>query len=263
MVFTDAGAACRMGLKLYEQSDLEGAEAILGQALLEFPDHGELLQLQGLVWHARRRYAAACNALELAGLLVPLKLAAQLVLADCYRHGQHKDTAQVILSYLATRRDMPTSLLPNLSSGLGKVGEYQLALEVCREAARRSPDCDESIYGIAYYMNKLGYPGECILPLLHRARSLAPDCQLYQISLAVIYVRLGQTLDAYEQFCDLQIENVRCLGCLELMVRTFDRMGDHERRDACCCQLLQITRNAETPACDCGATVRQPSQHNE
>jgi tetratricopeptide (TPR) repeat protein len=236
----DPQSLYEFGLRLYELGDLEACEQLLRVALLEFPDDGRIVQLQGLVWHARRRYLAAVRALELASALVPLSLPAQLAMADSYRRAGRPNDARPILSYLAERSDMPTVLLPNLTAGLGLVGEYQQALDVCREASRREPERDEPLYGMAYYMNKLGYPTEVMLALLRRCRALAPESRLYRTSLAVMCGRAGLWEEAYELFADVDPQTVRCQTCIRFMIGVFEHIGDHERRDAGLCRLLEL-----------------------
>lgn len=240
----DVQSVYELGLRLLELGELDEVEERLRTALLTCPDDGRLIQLQGLVWHARRRYAAATRAFELATTLVPLSLAAQLAMADSYRRGGRADDARTILNYLAERPDMPTVLLPNLTAGLGMVGEYQAALDVCRQASQREPDCSEPIYGMAYYMNKLHYPPEVILPLLRRSLEMAPDCKTYRVSLAVMCGRAGHWDEAYELFVEIDPGKVGCQTCIGFMVHVYERVGDHVRRDACLCRLLELSQAA-------------------
>ena len=236
----DPQSVYEFGLRLYELGDLEACEQLLRVGLLQFPDDGRIVQLQGLVWHARRRYVSAIRALELASTLVPLSLPAQLAMADAYRRSGRPNDARTILSFLAERSDMPTVLLPDLTAGLGIVGEYQQALDVCREASRREPERDEPLYGMAYYMNKLSYPPEVILPLLRQCRALSPESRLYRTSLAVMCGRAGQWEEAYELFAEVDPATLRCQTCLRFMIRVFEHIGDHERRDAGLCRLLEL-----------------------
>lgn len=227
-------------LRHYELGELAECEELLRTALLRFPDDGRFIQLQGLLWHAHRRFAAACRAFEAASLLVPLSAAAQLALADIYRRTGRNDDARTILSFLATRHDLPTILLPGLTAALGLLGEYQQALEVCRDASGRDPEQDEALYAMAYYMNKLEYPLECIVPLLRRAISLAPDSRLYRVSLGILCARSGNWDEAYTYFAPLDAAEMRCQTCVRIMARTFDRRGDIAKRDAALARLEQL-----------------------
>jgi len=227
-------------LRHYDLGELLECAELLRTALLRFPDDGRFIQLQGLLWHSQRRYAAACRAFEMASLLVPLSAAAQLALADVYRRSGRNDDAKTILSFLVTRHDLPTILLPGLTAALGLLGEYQQALEVCRDASRRDPEQDEALYAMAYYMNKLDYPLECIVPLLRRAISLAPDSRLYRVSLAVLCARSGNWDEAYAIFAPLDVAEMRCQTCVRFMAGAFDRRGDIAKRDAALARLEQL-----------------------
>jgi predicted Zn-dependent protease len=237
----------------YEHAELPECEELLRTALLRFPNDGRFIQLQGLLWHAQRRYSSACRAFEIASLLVPLSHAAQLAQADVYRRCGRNDDARTILSFLVTRSDLPAILLPGLTAALGLIGEYQQALEVCRDASQRDPEQDQALYAMAYYMNKLDYPLECIVPLLRRAMSLAPDSRLYRISLAVLCARSGRWHEAYTLFAPLSPGELKCQTCVRFMARVFDHQGDTTRRNAALARLEQLAHDrqrlaAGTPA---------------
>ncbi|MCE9604448.1 MAG: hypothetical protein K8U03_06025 [Planctomycetia bacterium] len=223
----------------YEHGELPQCEELLRVALLRFPDDGRFIQLQGLLWHAQRRYSSACRAFEVASTLVPLSPAAQLAMADVYRRCGKKDDARTILNFLVTRSDLPAIMLPGLTAALGLIGEYQQALEVCRDASQREPEQDEALYAMAYYMNKLDYPLECVVPLLRRAISLAPDSRLYRISLAVLCARSGNWEESYMLFAPLRIADMNCQTCVRFMARVFERHGDIARRDSALARLAQ------------------------
>lgn len=227
----------------YEHGELLACEELLRTALLRFPNDGRFIQLQGLLWHSQRRYSSACRAFEIASLLVPLSHAAQLAQADVYRRCGRTDDARTILSFLVTRSDLPAILLPGLTSALGLIGEYQQALEVCRDASQRDPEQDQALYAMAYYMNKLDYPVECIAPLLRRALSLAPDSRLYRISLAVLAARSGQWQEAHTLFAPLNPADLKCQTCVRFMARVFDHQGDVPRRNAALARLEQLAHD--------------------
>jgi tetratricopeptide (TPR) repeat protein len=233
--------AFQQGLTLYHASQFERAAEILDGAMQYAPEHGDLLQLRGLVLYARRDFTGALAAFEQAMTLVPLIVTAQISMADCYRREGHRATAAVILNYLAGRDDLPTTVLSSLSAGLGGIGEYHAALKVCRLAARREPERDEPLFGMAYYMNKLEYPAERVIPLLRRALSFSPGCQLYQLGLATLYVRTERFEEAYALCKQISPEKVSCTGCLALMRMVFEGFEDDQRREACCRQIARIS----------------------
>jgi len=240
----------------YEHGEIAECEDLLRTALLRFPDDGRFIQLQGLLWHAQRRYKSACRAFEIASLLVPLSHAAQLALADVYRRCGKNDDAKTILTFLVSRSDLPAILLPGLTAALGLIGEYQQALEVCRDASQRDPEQDQALYAMAYYMNKLDYPLECVVPLLRRAISLAPDSRLYRISLAVLCARSGNLEEAYGLFTPLDPAEMNCQTCVRFMARVFDHAGDFKRRDDALARLEQLIRDRQRITSGTAATVK-------
>ncbi len=227
----------------YEANDWERCGHALRLALLRFPDDGRFIQWQGLVWHAQGAFSAACRALETAALLIPLSIGAQIAWADAHLAAGRRDDAQTILQFLAARiDDIASPHLPRLAAGLGRVGEYALALDVCREASLREPEDDEACFGMAFFMNKLGYPVECVLPLLRRALALEPERPAYRLSVGVVCARLGQSDEAYELLCGIDPRQVTCMSCLQIMSRLFDKFDDGPRRDAALGRALQLPR---------------------
>ncbi|MBA4016528.1 MAG: hypothetical protein C0483_05015 [Pirellula sp.] len=227
----------------YEASEWDACNCALRLALLRFPDDGRFIQWQGLVWHAQGAFAAACRALETAALLIPLSIGAQIAWADAHLAAGRRDDARTILRFLAARiDDVALPHLPRLASGLGRAGEYALALDVCREASLREPEDDEACFGMAFFMNRLGYPAECVLPLLRRALALEPERPVYRLSVGVACTRLGLCDEAYELLCSVDPQQVTCMSCLRVMTRLFEQFDDARRRDAALIRALQLPR---------------------
>lgn len=267
---TDARAAKLLDeiADLYELERRDECSERLRIGLLERPDDGRFIQWQGLLWHAQGDFAGACRALEVAGLLVPLSIPAQLALADAYARAGKSADARTILRFLAERDDVPTIFLPQLTVGLGRIGEYQLALDVCREASLREPDSDEACYGMAFYMSKLRYPTECVLPLLRRALALEPTRPLYRLALAVVCARSGRRRETYELFCGVEIRNLACASCLQTMIGVFAEFGDNERLAAAEAHVLRVVEHrkrlpsAEAPAATAPAEDSREAQQS-
>lgn len=238
-----ATIAYQAGVRLYEARQYEPLRRLLEEALSLDPDSGRLIELGGLLAYAQGRFGDAVHGFERASLLVALSIEAQLRLAELYARGGRKADARMILAFLASRPDMAIDHLPILAAGLGRIGEYQLALDACREALRREPDFDEALFGMAFYMHMLDYPNECILPLFRRALSLAPDSDLYRLSLAMMCARAESWQEAYRLCCDLELHRVRCANCLKFMLYVFNKAGDRHRGAAC---LHEIATRAGT-----------------
>jgi tetratricopeptide repeat protein len=120
--------------RLVSAGKLAEAVRLAERAVECHPEDGDLWQFLGQVRHRLGKLAGAQSALETASLLVPLEPPARRALADCYARTGHPSSAADL--YRDAR--CPTDLLPSVASGLGGLGEYGAALEVCRELIRRA-----------------------------------------------------------------------------------------------------------------------------
>jgi hypothetical protein len=116
------------------------------------PATGKAWEQLGVLLLQRSHFDAAQWSLETASTLVPLSHAGQLALAECYVDSGFVETARSIYRYLAAAIRIDSELLEPLAEGLGRVGERDLALDVCREAAQRLPRAAGPLLGIAYYL---------------------------------------------------------------------------------------------------------------
>jgi hypothetical protein len=82
----------------------------------------------------------------------------QCVLAQCYAAVGHRELAGQMYRFVFSLPSLPDRLLPVVAEGLGQVGEFTLALEACRRAAACELDNGQPWYGMAHYMDWLGYP---------------------------------------------------------------------------------------------------------
>jgi hypothetical protein len=147
-----------------------------------------------------------------------------------------RELARQLYQHLAELSKVPTHLLSQIASGLGRLGEIHQALQVCRKAALRQPECDAPLFAMAYYMGRLRYPLEIILPVLDRAISLAPDCILYRVSKAMLLERNGQRAEAFAAVRALDVNDLsalRCGRCLARLCNLYDEAGDNARTEAC------------------------------
>ncbi len=212
------------------------AMEVLEAAVKEYPDDGELLELQGIVLNSINDFDGAISSLEKATALVPLSFEGQLALAECYRRNQFVESASVIYLHLFEQRNLPTKHLSELAVGLAAMGDVQRALEVCREAVGRDPECDQALYGVAHYMGRCGYPIELILPVLENVFKLAPDVVRYRVSLAVACIVGGKSDRAKKLTAPMnkeQLSTVHCASCLSRIGALYLLAGDEERGRYC------------------------------
>jgi hypothetical protein len=151
--------------------------------------------------------------------------------------------ARSIYQHLAERTNVPIYLLSRIASGLGRLGEVHLALQVCRNAARRQPDADAPLFAMTYYMGRLRYPLEVILPVLDRAISLAPERILYRVSKALLLEHNGRIAEAVAAVRTLEFDDLRslhCGRCLARLSNLFIEAGDDQRAAVCRAALAQM-----------------------
>lgn len=218
---------------LREQGQLAEARDALGDAIVGDPDAGRLWELLGLVDFEIGNPRGAESALERASLLCPLTPRGQLALANCYDGSGYRQAAAAIYMHLARLKELGTSLLEPLAAGLGRSGKPELALEVCRRAARLMPENPDPLMGIVHYMRRLQRPLELILPTMFRAHQLDPENKEYRISLAWMLHQLDRSDDAAFMLEPIACEESSCIRCLTLMKRVFERAGDVERTAIC------------------------------
>lgn len=231
--------------QLYRTGRRAEAAAVLRSRLLQRTDDGRDLQLQGLLWHDDGRPAAARAALESAMFLSPLEPEAWLALAEIYERLGRKDEARTAVAALVERTDLAEELMPRVAALSGRLGDAKIALELCRRALMRDPDCDEALFGAACYMRKLNFPREMIAGLLRRAVRLDPNCCLYRRTLAGLLMSMNQSAEAYAHYRHVPTDNVCCPNCLRTMREVFDRAGDAQRRDAVDERLARLSQQQE------------------
>jgi tetratricopeptide (TPR) repeat protein len=221
---------------LFDHGMLREALRVAEDGLQGQPDDGRLWEMVGLIQHARGEFQTACRAIETASLLVSLNPRSECALAETYLHQGQGELARQLYQHLAEQPKVPTNLLSQIASGLGRLKEVHLALQVCREAARRQPECDAPLFAMAYYMGRLRYPLEVILPVLDRAISLAPECVLYRVSKAMLLERANRPDEAFAAVRVLKLDDLaalRCGRCLARLRDLFSRAGDKQRFEAC------------------------------
>ncbi len=219
-------------VELYDEGEFAEAADQARDYLRESPDHGGLWQLYGTALCSLRDYPAACDALERASALVPLHPLAQYALATCYFQMDLPDLACVIYEHLA-RTVVNTGMLSAMAARLGALGRHEAALEVCRRITGLDPAHHQAFFGIAFYLCRLGFPPEALIPHLAMAMDLAPDVPHYRLNLAFAWADIGCHREAAELLAPVPPAAVRCPCQLERMRAVFERAGDGERARAC------------------------------
>lgn len=199
----------------------------------ETPGAGRLWEQLGTLLLQRKHYDAALWSLETASTLVPLSHAGQLALAECYVDAGYFEAARAIYRYLAAAIRIETELLEALSDGLGRIGEKDLALDVCREAAQRLPRAAGPLLGIAYYLRRLRRPAATVLPYLKRAFDLDPRNLECRIALAWMLHATGRSVDGADLLGGLEVGDLECVRSLTMMQRVFEAAAEFNCASAC------------------------------
>lgn len=218
------------------QKSGDGAQAMqeLHAALATNGDNGRQWELLGLLAYANEDYRLALRAIETANSLVPLGASGQVVLARCYDRFGFRASARAIYGHLAEqRRGLPAELLEPVAAGLGRNGEYELALNVCRLAAERSPENAEPLLAMVQYMRRLRRPVEQVLPVLFRAHHLEPENVECRITLAWLLHEAGRSEEGAYLLRPVAADDSSCIRCLTLMQCIFESVGDDDGAQAC------------------------------
>ncbi|MGE3804700.1 MAG: tetratricopeptide repeat protein [Gemmataceae bacterium] len=219
-------------LELCEQRRMQEADELAQDGLAAFPEDGRLWQVQGIARWLLRDFARSQTCLEQATLLTPLFPLARCALADLYFRSGRCDPALTIYAAIADDEQFPHSMLPMVASGLGRLGAHRLALKVCRRIARRNPEHHAALFGIAFYLCRLGYPVESYLGRLQQAHRLNPDMIAYRLNLAAAYFEQGHIELAHELVRNVEPAAVPCACWLRRVQRILDLAGDDERAAA-------------------------------
>lgn len=219
---------------LFYKGQFEQAEDVLRAYLRDdCVDDGRSWELRGIVALAMGELNLAQTALETAAVLVPLSTRGQIALAACYVHSKYTAAARAILQHTATRRDIATDLLEPLASGLGAVGELELALAVCHRAVQEMPDTPAPLMGVVHYMRRLRRPAVQTLPYLESAHRMAPEDTDCRLQLAWALHESGRSADGARLLERLPLERFECIRCLTLMHTVFEAAGEFRQAELC------------------------------
>jgi thioredoxin-like negative regulator of GroEL len=196
-------------------------------------DDGRLWEQLGILELARHQQEAALWALEMASLLRPLSHHGQMALAECYVKAGYIESANAIYRHLAAAIRLETDILEELAAGLGRVGEPELALAVCREAADRMPDSAGPLLGIVHYLRRLRRPAATVLPYLKQAFELDPSDNECRISLAWILHTCGRSEDGANLLDTVPLHELECVRSLTVMRRVFEAVADEHCATVC------------------------------
>jgi tetratricopeptide (TPR) repeat protein len=230
---TDHRALLAEARELWKTGSLEEARELLCSAIAADTEVARIWELLGLVAFESGDKSLAQSSLEGASLLGPLSTAGQITLAKCYDASGHNQAAAAIYRHVARLSRLEVELLEPLAAGLGRAGELEMALDICRRAARLMPDDPDPLVGIVHYMRRLRRPLELIVPAMYRAHQLEPQRSEYRISLAWMLHEMGRSEEGANLLEPIPYAEFSCIRCLTLMKQVFECVGEYERADIC------------------------------
>ncbi|AMV40551.1 tetratricopeptide repeat protein [Planctomyces sp. SH-PL62] len=230
---SQGGEILKRCFELAGAGEMDEAGDLAEQALAREGENGLLWRFVGLLRHRAGDFSGARDALETAQALVPFDPSTSCILAETLARTGHPGPALAVYQALAEDDRCPERLMPAIAAGLGYLGEYGPALDVCLELIRRLPEHAEAHFGAAFYVRRLGRPAEAALPFVARACELAPDVALYRISLATLLDHAGRREEAYDLLRGIDLDGVSCRCCLRRMTTIFLAAGDSARGAVC------------------------------
>jgi tetratricopeptide (TPR) repeat protein len=235
------------GLRLLKNGEIHQATELAAEAVLDFPDDGQLWELLGVAYQRSARYADALHALEMASLLKPLDIGARFCLAEAYAATGSLPLAVFMYRMVSEDPRTPVWLLPKVASHLGELREFEHALDVCQTIVERDTERHEAHFGIGFYLRRLGAPTERVVAAIQRAFELAPQSPLYRVVLASLLQEMDRHDDAYELLLDLPPSSVHCPHSLRRMLQVFHTASDMQRA-LDCSRCLRKLNNELPPA---------------
>ena len=246
----DAHNTLQKAIGLFRQGLQYQALERISRLLDTSPDEGKAWELKGLVEDSLSWRNTSIRSLETATSLIPISASGQFVLAKNYLETGKHSLGKSIFSILLQRQDLPDKILPAISSYLGQYPELtHLALEACRKAVRRDPECAESWLGMACFMEKLHYPQEQIANVLRKAVMLDPENRHYRMALSNALEQSGKIDQAYHVVKEIktaELNQIPCAACLKRLIHIFSLAEDDIRHKICLNKLKQL-QSTDTP----------------
>ena len=134
----------------------------------------------------------------------------------------------MLYRHLANDPRCPTELLSATARGLGWIGDDKTALQACRELSRRDSTRHDAYFGEAYYLRRLGYSAETVLPIVLQAYESAPNVALYRVALASLLNGVGEIEEAQDLIRGVTPESIGCRCCLQRVLAVFQSADDND-----------------------------------
>ncbi len=220
----------------YRAGRLASVHAVCEERIGEDADDGRAWELLGLVFHASGQHLEAADALERAGLIVPLADEARIALAASYGELRRRRLATELFLELMLRGGLDSTLMLRVAAGFDRLDEPRLAIETCRRIAESDPDHGQVHYDMGYYAARAGYPRHTTDALICRAIDLDPENVTFRIGRITLLIRWDRADEAVaiaSRLTDRELDGLTCRCCLERLAGLFRDFGVRDRAQKC------------------------------
>ena len=233
--------------RLFQNQDIPSASQRVNAVLEQIPEHAPALQLKGLILKHLGKFEEAITAFETASRSDVLPCGVQRAFARCYAQTGKRDVAIWMVRDLAKQEDCKKETLAELACDLGEFGDSSGALEICQGLLAKHPNCPKAAFGVAYYMNRLNYPAEEILPMLEQAYRASPTTVSFAVGYAFCLDRLGRPYEAQGILGAISPADIFWPHCLNRMMEIFLTTNDRPRYLACHNRLVELVEQTPNP----------------
>ena len=235
---------------LLEAKRFSAALEILDGMIEECCEYQEYWWLVSICHVERQDYDAAISSLETATTHGPLGIEAQVLLGKLYADKGFIESAVAIFDHLA---ESPKAFehRATLIRELGRLKQYELALRLCEQATKDSPDDWQVWFAKAFYLGRRGEPKQEMPGALERALELNPNQLSVRISLVKTLEALGLHNAARDAAREIPVEKLNDICCcqsvcqLAMIYRTAD---DLLRWKACVRRYAYLRRRKKSDA---------------
>lgn len=210
---SDNGEAEQRAVHLAKLGRSRAAIAVATAGLCRDPNDAGLWMTRAVLYHGQRRWRRALNDIEQAMTLAPLPAIGQIVLGDCYWFTGCRELALVAYEYLLGAEQESAQVYASAYAGFIRCGRRDLALKCCRAAVAADPEDHAAWFAMAHCMAALDYDASYVASVLSKAVGIAPDRDVYRLSLAIQNTRCGRCDEAYEQVKQVGVSAIATMTC--------------------------------------------------
>ncbi len=215
----------------------------------------EALQLLADAYRLQGDQRSALLAIERAVQVQPRSTELKMMLASAYADQGQRDAARDVYLRLAAPRDLPANMMLRIARGMNRIGEIELASQVCNWALAKSPNDAAVVFAMGIYLLRLGEPVYRTEALMIKALKICPGEPHYSAALAALMFRMDRAGEAIQILQTLDLEGFRriqCKRCLQFLAASLFKIGETQLASLCTAASAQQKNQSlqtQTPVC--------------